>query len=69
MCVIFSDGPKIHTAVIFEQAQPYERGQGLKGHELLPDELILFCVSDSQNACFLIWNNNASSLDGHSVLG
>lgn len=54
MCVIFGDGPKIHTAVIFEQAQPHKRGQVLKGYELLPDEFILFFVSDSQNACFLI---------------
>lgn len=53
-CVIFSDGPKIHTAVIFEEAQPYKRSQALKGYKLLPDEFILFCVSDSQNACILI---------------
>lgn len=54
MCVIFSDGPRIHTAVIFDEAQPYKRSQGLKGYELLPDEFILFCISDSENACFLI---------------
>lgn len=65
---IFADATSTHTAGILEHAQPHELGQVAEGLELLPDELILLCVSDRQNDCFLIWNNNAWSWDGHSTL-
>lgn len=43
-----------HTIGIFEHAEPHEAGQVLERHQLLPDELVLFCVSDRQNDCLLI---------------